>query len=111
MAGPGNNLERLPVCIGKCYTVLLTVKPATCDSGVILYQVYTTCTTYTAYADQLYHTPYGNPYFGDTCQSLFSGCSLQLLHVHKGTTVIFNVCFVLETTRYFITPDTSYSSS
>ena len=34
--GPGNNTERLAVCIGECYTVLLTVKPATYDSGVFL---------------------------------------------------------------------------
>ena len=36
VAGPGNNLESLSVCIGKCYTFLLTVKPATSDSGVFL---------------------------------------------------------------------------
>ena len=29
VAGPGNNLERLAVCIGECHTFLLTVKPAT----------------------------------------------------------------------------------
>ena len=29
VAGPGNNLERLPVCIGECHTFLLTVKPST----------------------------------------------------------------------------------
>ena len=38
-AGPGNNSESLSVCIGECYTFLLTVKPATYDSGVFLYQV------------------------------------------------------------------------
>ena len=36
VAGPGNNTERLPVCIGERYTFLLTVKPETCDSGVFL---------------------------------------------------------------------------
>ena len=45
VAGLGNTTERLPVCIGECYTFLLTVKPATSDSGVFLYQVYTTCHT------------------------------------------------------------------
>ena len=49
VAGPGNNMERLPVCIGECYTFLLTVKPATSDSRVFLYQVYATCTAYTPY--------------------------------------------------------------
>ena len=38
--------------------------------------------------DQLRHTPYGNPYFDDMCQIPFSGCHLQLLHVHKGTTAV-----------------------
>ena len=53
-------------------------------------------------ADQLRHTPYGCPYFGDMCQSPFSGCHLQLLHVHKGTAVV-SVAedFVLGTTKYF----------
>ena len=36
VAGPGNNLERLPLCIGECYTFLLTDKPTTCDSEVFL---------------------------------------------------------------------------
>ena len=36
VAGPGNKTERLPVCIGECYTILLTVKLATCNSGVFL---------------------------------------------------------------------------
>ena len=36
VAGPGNNLERVLVCIGECYTFLLTVKPATSDSRVSL---------------------------------------------------------------------------
>ena len=49
VAVPGNNTERLSVCIGEHYTCLLTVKPETCDSGVFLYQVYTTCTAYTPY--------------------------------------------------------------
>ena len=30
-AGLGNNTERLSVCIGERYTILLTVQPATCD--------------------------------------------------------------------------------
>ena len=34
-------------------------------------------------ADQLGHTSYGNPYFGDMCRSPFSGCHLQSLHVHN----------------------------
>ena len=36
VAGPGNNMERLPVCIGERYSILLTVKPGTCDIGVFL---------------------------------------------------------------------------
>ena len=36
VAGPGNNTESLPVCIGECCTFLLTVKPATSDNGVFL---------------------------------------------------------------------------
>ena len=36
VAGAGNNLKRLPVCISECHIVLLTVKPVTCDSGVFL---------------------------------------------------------------------------
>ena len=36
VAGPGNNTERLSVCIGERYTYLSTFKPATCDSGVFL---------------------------------------------------------------------------
>ena len=32
VAGPGNNTKRLSVCIGECYTFLLTVKSATSDS-------------------------------------------------------------------------------
>ena len=36
VAGPGNNTERLSVYIGEHYTFLVTVKPATCDSGVFL---------------------------------------------------------------------------
>ena len=36
VAGPGNNTERVAVCIGECYTFLLTVKPATSGSGVFL---------------------------------------------------------------------------
>ena len=36
VAIPGNNTEKLAVCIGERYTFLLTVKPATCDSGVFL---------------------------------------------------------------------------
>ena len=36
VAGPGNNTERLAVCIGERYTCLLTGKPTTCDSGVFL---------------------------------------------------------------------------
>ena len=49
--GPGNNTDRLPVCIGERYTFLLTVKPTTCDSGVFLVPstIYTTCTAYTLY--------------------------------------------------------------
>ena len=31
VTGPGNNTERLPVCIGERYTFLLTVKPVTCN--------------------------------------------------------------------------------
>ena len=46
VAGPGNKTERLSVCIGECYTFLLTVKPATSDSDISLYLVCTTCTTY-----------------------------------------------------------------
>ena len=37
VASPGKNLDRLAVCIGERYTFLLTVKPATCDSGVFQY--------------------------------------------------------------------------
>ena len=46
VASPGNNTERLSVCIGERYTFVLTVNPATCDSGVsrvpstILYHLY-----------------------------------------------------------------------
>ena len=36
VAGPGNNTERLPVCIGESNNVLLTVKPVTCNSRVSL---------------------------------------------------------------------------
>ena len=36
VAGPGNNMESLPVCIGERYTFLLTVKPATSDNGLFL---------------------------------------------------------------------------
>ena len=36
VTGPGNNTERLSVCIRECYTFLLTVKPATYDSGLFL---------------------------------------------------------------------------
>ena len=36
VAGPGNNTERLAVCIGECCSFLLTLKHATCDSGVFL---------------------------------------------------------------------------
>ena len=39
VAGPANNTERLPVCIGERYTFVLTVKPATCDNRDNLYQV------------------------------------------------------------------------
>ena len=40
VAGPGNNSESLYVCIGECCTFLLTIKFATSNSGVFLYQVY-----------------------------------------------------------------------
>ena len=36
VAGPGNNTERLSLCISGCHAFLLTVKPATSDSGVFL---------------------------------------------------------------------------
>ena len=51
VAGPGNNLERLPVCIGERYTFLLTVKPATCDSGVFL--VLSICHLYCVHTIQI----------------------------------------------------------
>ena len=51
-------------------------------------------------ADQLRHTPYGNSYFGNKCQSPLS--PTVYLHVHKGTTVVsVNEDFVLETTKYY----------
>ena len=36
VAGAGNNMERLAVCIGEHCTFLLTLKLVTCDSGVFL---------------------------------------------------------------------------
>ena len=49
VAGPGNNTESLPVCIGEYYTFLLTVKPTTSNSGVFPVPIYTTYTAYTPY--------------------------------------------------------------
>ena len=36
VAGPGNNLKSLSICIGERYTFLLTVKPTSSDSRVFL---------------------------------------------------------------------------
>ena len=53
VTGPGNNTERLSVCIGECYTFVLTVglRLQLAIVEFFLYQVYTytTCTAYTPY--------------------------------------------------------------
>ena len=74
VAGPGNNTESLFVCIGERYIFYWLSSLQLAIVFFSLYQVPRSC--------------HGNPYFGDMCQSPFSGCHLQSLHVHKGTTVV-----------------------